>query len=231
MQIQSRIGKIRHLNNYLLCYSYFGCNITKYRTKIDGLHNQKNLKNNQYPKTLDNAIYAIGGMKFDKEYYDTRKKWREKENKKKKDNDDKEIVELSFAQMEGKCYCCGRAGHKSPQCKHKNKPREEWAIHKANAASKESGSLNAQQQQQENDERSTTSGSVRETSNDGWNGAHVLKSGTMLTQGYQDELRNALVLDSASSVDLLCNPKMVTNITKSNKVLWLGTNGREATAN
>ena len=50
------------------------CDITKYRTKIDGLHNQKNLKNNQYPKTLDDAIYAIGGMKFDKEYYDTHKK-------------------------------------------------------------------------------------------------------------------------------------------------------------
>ena len=91
--------------------------------------------------------------------------------------------------------------------------------------------MNAQQKQQENNERSTTSGSVREISNDGWNGAHVLKSGTMLTQGYQDELRNALVLDSASSVDLLCNPKMVTNITKSNKTLRLGTNSREATAN
>ena len=51
-----------------------GSDITKYRTKIDGLHNQKNLKNDQYPKTLDDAIYAIGGMKFDKEYYDTCKK-------------------------------------------------------------------------------------------------------------------------------------------------------------
>ena len=50
-----------------------GSDMTKYRTKIDGLHNQKNLKNDQYPKTLDDAIYAIGGMKFDKEYYDTRK--------------------------------------------------------------------------------------------------------------------------------------------------------------
>ena len=39
------------------------------------------------------------------------------------------------------------------------------------------------------------------------------------------------MLDNASLVDLLCNPKIVTNITKSNKILRLGTNGREATVN
>ena len=31
-------------------------------------------KNDQYPKSLDDAIFAIGGMKFDKEYYDQHKK-------------------------------------------------------------------------------------------------------------------------------------------------------------
>ena len=43
-----------------------------------------------------------------------------------------ESLTLSFAQLEGKCYCCGKAGHKSPDCRHKEKiPRDEWAINKA----------------------------------------------------------------------------------------------------
>jgi len=33
--------------------------------------------------------------------------------------------------MEGKCFCCGKGGHKAPQCHHNNRPNEEWAISKA----------------------------------------------------------------------------------------------------
>jgi hypothetical protein len=32
--------------------------------------------------------------------------------------------------MEGKCFCCGKPVHRFPTCHFKNKPREEWAIHK-----------------------------------------------------------------------------------------------------
>jgi hypothetical protein len=45
----------------------------------------------------------------------------------KKDDD----LNLSFAQLKGKCYCCGRAGPKAPSCQDRNKPKEEWAINKA----------------------------------------------------------------------------------------------------
>jgi len=33
--------------------------------------------------------------------------------------------------MEGKCYCCRKGGHKSPQYCHKNRPKEELAINKS----------------------------------------------------------------------------------------------------
>jgi hypothetical protein len=34
--------------------------------------------------------------------------------------------------MEGKCYCSGKPGHKSPECRSKEKIlREEWAINKS----------------------------------------------------------------------------------------------------
>jgi hypothetical protein len=40
-----------------------------------------------------------------------------------------EAPEMSFAMMEGKCYCCGKPNHKSPACRLKDKiPKEEWAI-------------------------------------------------------------------------------------------------------
>ena len=91
-----------------------GADITKYRSKIEDLHTQKNLKNNQYPKILDDAIFALGGMNFDKEYYNLQKNHQEKEKKNKKPNgDDKDVdlVNMTFAQLEGKCYCCGKGGH------------------------------------------------------------------------------------------------------------------------
>ena len=76
-----------------------GADISKYWSKIKGLHTQKNLKNNQYPKTLDNAIFALGSMKFDKEYYNLYKKRhdKEKKDKKSKKEQDIDIVNLSFA--------------------------------------------------------------------------------------------------------------------------------------
>jgi hypothetical protein len=40
-------------------------------------------------------------------------------------NRDKEELNLSFAQTEGKCYCCGKADHKSPSCGDKNNPKSE----------------------------------------------------------------------------------------------------------
>ena len=80
-----------------------GADITKYRSKIEGLYTQKNFKSNQYLKTLNNAIFALRGMKFDKEYYDLCKKCREKEEKDKKSNEEDNInpVNLIFAQLEG----------------------------------------------------------------------------------------------------------------------------------
>jgi hypothetical protein len=32
-----------------------------------------------------------------------------------KDEDSDETPKLTFSQMEGECYCCGKGGHESPQ--------------------------------------------------------------------------------------------------------------------
>ena len=38
-----------------------------------------------------------------------------KENK--IENENEEPLLLTFTQIEGRCHCCGKHGHKSPQCK------------------------------------------------------------------------------------------------------------------
>jgi len=43
-----------------------------------------------------------------------------------------ESLTCSFDQLEGKCYCCGKEGHKSTDCRKKEKiPHDKWAVDKA----------------------------------------------------------------------------------------------------
>ena len=53
--------------------------------------------------------------------------WQTKESKRNHQESTKKrwrITKTSFAQTEGKCYCCRKGCHKSPQCHHKNRPKE-----------------------------------------------------------------------------------------------------------
>ena len=92
------------------------------------------LGNDQYPKTLIEANNVLSNHKFDDAYYkqnSSSRKVNEVNNSDNRSNTDDTSPPLSFAQMEGKCYCCGKPGHKSPACnKKKQIPRSEWAINK-----------------------------------------------------------------------------------------------------
>jgi hypothetical protein len=66
------------------------------------------------------------------------KKGNKDNNKKSKDDKedkDEQEVPMSFVQLEGRCYCCGKPGHRSPDCQKKDKiSQEEWAINKVEAS-------------------------------------------------------------------------------------------------
>ena len=98
------------------------------------LNTDQSIGNDQYSKSITKSNNVLSNHWFDitnkpnshKKPGD-RNKDREQKDAVKKDED----VNLSFAQLEGKCYCCKRAGPKAPSCQDRNKPKEEWATNKA----------------------------------------------------------------------------------------------------
>ena len=114
----------------------------KYGSVIKGLNYQKYLNNDPFPKTMIDGNNVLSNHRFDN--VKNNNNTRNQNNRDGKSNNDKneqesvsldESPSLSFVQMEGKCYCCGKKGHKSPACNNRKKtPREEWAINKAQMA-------------------------------------------------------------------------------------------------
>ena len=106
----------------------------KYGSILRSFNSQKSLRNDQYPRTITEANNVLSNHNFDTTRLQKHQKPNRQQNKQQDDGELKndESPTLSFAQLEGKCYCCGKAGHKSPECRHKEKiPCDEWAINKA----------------------------------------------------------------------------------------------------
>jgi hypothetical protein len=63
----------------------------------------------------------------------------------------KEVLpEMSFASIEGKCYCCGKTWQRSPACRHREKiPKARWAINKGKDKDKESSFILSEAKQKE----------------------------------------------------------------------------------
>ena len=111
------------------------CDKNKYGTLINGLDSQQALGTEQYPKTVAATTEVLSNHKFDQAYYDAKKKRGNQRNRgngtdhtlpTQEGQDSGNPLNLSFANIEGTCYCCGKPEHKSPNCRLKDKiPREE----------------------------------------------------------------------------------------------------------
>jgi hypothetical protein len=172
---------------------------------LTGLQTQQSLKNNQYPLTVTEANNVLSNHRFDNNNNNSTRRQNDKSSEKqekesKEGKDTEESPEMSFAMLEGKCYCC-RLKDKTP--------KDEWAINKAKV--KEQSHVATEQQKSETKE--TTETRV------GWSGAHIQ------FQFYQaKEMKEWILLDNGSIVDLFCNPNLVQNIKTTNETLVLSTN-------
>ena len=122
-------------------------------------------------------------------------------------------MEYIFSTIEGKCYICGKPGHKSPHCKLKTKiPKEEWAITKA----KQSHAMEIDEHMNQNNQSSRISSS--ESKEQGWASVHVV-----CNQGYH--MKNKIILDSGSSTTLFCNDNYCNKIKTTKDSIDIHTNG------
>jgi hypothetical protein len=203
-------------NERYLAFVYMdGADKAKHGSLMKNLHQQFSLKNNQFPTTVVMVTHVLSNHKFDepdKSKHDRQNKDnKDKDKEKSKTEETKEAPQLSFIQMEGRCYCCGRPGHKSPQCCLKDtKPKEEWAMHKMK---KEEGAVNMQAETQITEYQPPKNKKVTEA----WVAAHV-------SQFLNVDMKRAILLDSQSSCDIFCNPQYVKNIHTVNEMLVLTTN-------
>jgi hypothetical protein len=125
---------------------------------------------------------------------------------------------LNFAQLEGSCYCCGKKGHRSPQCTQKDKvAKKDWAINKTAEAT---FIQSASQTQTDSTPTVATTPSPPTTSTPpfGW------MSVAIQLQLITNEMKNWVLLDTGSTVHVFCNKQLVKNIREANKELNVTTN-------
>ncbi|KAL7578529.1 hypothetical protein ACA910_011590 [Epithemia clementina (nom. ined.)] len=119
---------VKKIFEQFLTYVYIdNADKNKYGSLLSGLATQHSLGNNQYPTEIVEATNVLSNHRFDKSPQKKQNENKQDSNTKdrKEGKDGQEPLMMSFAQMEGKCYCCGKAGHKSPECQYKNKAKEE----------------------------------------------------------------------------------------------------------
>jgi hypothetical protein len=113
---------VKEASERLLAYLYLeNSDQDKYGSILRNLNSQKSLGNDQYPKTIVETNNVLSSDAFDankikKQDQNHQNQKQANKNKIKESKEDEESTLLSFGQMEGSCYCCGRAGHKSPDC-------------------------------------------------------------------------------------------------------------------
>ena len=195
----------------------------KYGSLITGLTSQYSMGNNQYPKTITAATDILANHKHDnaawKKKNNTNKKQNEKDNKQDENKTNEGGNETSFAQNKIVCYCCGKEDHKSPDCPDKDKiPKDQWFINKAGTAYQHYITTKSSTDHEEEDSKASARVS--------WSGMHVATTEEYSLANGKDveEMRDYIILDNGSSVDLFTNEKFVENIHKSKNKLILATN-------
>jgi hypothetical protein len=150
-------------------------NQKKYGSILQGLSTQQSLHTDQYPKTVIDANNVLSNHKFDNYKSQGRRSGKDREKSDKNSKDDKEDRDeqeapISFAQLKGRCYCCGKPGHRSPDCQDKTRfPKKSGPSMRSNPASHIQASENANT----NNNTSTRSQPQGNSNASQWAGVHL----------------------------------------------------------
>jgi hypothetical protein len=201
----------------------------KYGSLLKGLNSQKSLGHDQYPRLVTEANNVLSNHCFDlskpkaKPQGSSNPKFKNKQGE--KGQEDNEMPTLSFAQMEGKCYCCGKPGHRSPDCRQKDKiPKDEWVINKSQLHATANAAAGGDAQGAIPSAAASITSSITAVTTKkpephvGWAGVHC-------SFAQYTNLQDLILLDSDSTDTIFCNPKYVTNITDTEEQLEVMTNG------
>jgi hypothetical protein len=189
----------------MLAFTYLAhADQTKYGSILNGLITQQSLCNNQYPKTtpLLKANNVLSNHGFNVAKF-ANKIPNKNQNDQAKCEPEPEKINLSFVQMESKCFCCSKMGHKSPQCRFKDIPKAEWAINKSQQSHAQAGKTEAKVSKSVQASKATQQPTLMKS--EGWSGVHH--------QLYQQEsMKEWIRLNNKSTVTIFCNLDMVQDI-------------------
>jgi hypothetical protein len=183
---------------------------------------------NQYPKDVMAAVDILTNHRFNK----IEPKNNNQRNNNRSNNDTALTIttQSSFNQealKKATCYCCGKKGHYLNKCPEKDKrSTDEWAVKKAMMHAQ----AELEKESNEKDDNDNASQALRRSNKSDkqreWNKL-IFKKESLHSNGKQwasNTKEDSILLDNKSTLSLLGNPKMVTNIRESKTTLELAAN-------
>ena len=189
--------KNESFDKWMACLLMRNSDQKKHGLLLEGLSTQHSMNNNQYPTVITKAADISANHKHDNA--ENKRQNSQKKPQDKTNGDDKNEVpkEQSFAQADKTaCYCCGKPGHKSPDCSKKDKiPEGEWFQKKA--CNNHLKAMSAEGSKQENEE-------VESHDRSKWNGLHLGASFHHCNFSQQtevpEEMKDYVILNNGSSL-------------------------------
>ena len=131
------------------------------------------------------------------------------------------LLQNSFAQVTDTCWCCGKKGHRSITFKKKNSiPKDQWYFNKLEQQTHAQALQSMNETSDASDDSSIKSRATTNTdanasrrsrsSRQQWSSQSFVISAS--TSHHDTSLRDYMLLDSGTSMDIACNRKYIENV-------------------